>query len=198
MLILAGLLLMGCLAFFLQDVVRQVIIIPVAYLWWVLRIVYATIPQVLLWLILLVILTFSIIASLLKRYSSGRKYELLSKPAMGAVESLAGWISNSSRQGNYYRWLVANRLGKLALAMAIRIENRQPPARLEQPKTLETGTPAGIQRYLKAGLEESFVDYPLPRLPFLRRQATPFDQEIDEVVQFLETQMEAGSGQKNP
>ncbi len=46
-----------------------------------------------------------------------------------------------------------------------------------------------MQRYLKAGLDKSFVDYPLPALPFMRRKATPFDLNMDEAVEFLESRI---------
>ncbi len=189
LLIPTGLLVAIILAFFLQDVIRQAVVTPIAYLWWVLKLVYTSIPQLVLWLLLLAIIIFSVISNLLNWSAGGRTFEEPSKTAQGPVEILTGWISNSRGEGNYYKWLIANRLAKLASAMSVRLENRVLPNRPEEPEA--------VQRYLKAGLDESFVDYPLPSFPFMRRKATPFDLEVDEAVEFLESQMEAPSGQKH-
>ncbi len=58
--------------------------------------------------------------------------------------------------------------------------------------------PEAVQRYLQAGLGETFVDYPLPPFPFLRKHVTPFDHDVNEVVEFLESQMEERSGKRHP
>jgi uncharacterized membrane protein len=48
------------LAFALQDVIRESLIIPLAYFWWVLGIYYSAFPQMILWicLVLIVLLMF--------------------------------------------------------------------------------------------------------------------------------------------
>lgn len=179
----AGLLVAALLAFFLQDVIRRALVTPLAYLWWLLNLFYATLPQLLLWILLLAALLLVTSLSLLSWYSGGRKYTQPPKPVQGPVESLAGWISNTN-EGNYFKWMIAQRLGKLKLEMDLRLGSRS------------RVPPENLQRYLQAGIEESFVDYPLPPLPFIRRQPTPFDQDVEEVVDFLESELEARSGNK--
>jgi hypothetical protein len=190
--IAGGLMVAIILAFYLKDVIRQAVVTPLAYLWWALGLVFSLIPQAVLWVILLAVLFLIIIASLLKWNSPGVKYEVLSRPAKGAVETLAGWLLNAG-EGTYYKWMVANRLAKLWREVSAGLDNRHLPGRSE-----EQVLPEAVRGYLKAGLEKSFVDYPLPALPFMRKQETPFDIEVDEVVEFLESFMEAGSGQKHP
>ncbi len=73
LLISAGLLVAFILAFFLQDVIRQAVVTPLAYLWWVLKLVYSVIPQVVLWILLLAVLILIVITSLLKCISIGQK-----------------------------------------------------------------------------------------------------------------------------
>ena len=146
-------------------------------------------PRRIWWILLLAVVILSVISSLLNWNSEGRTFEESSKPARGPVEILTGWISNSGREGNYYKWLIANRLGKLARVMSVRFENRVLPDHPDEPEA--------VQRYLKAGLDESFVDYPLPSIPFIRRKVTPFDLDVDEAVEFLESMMEAPSGHKH-
>ena len=196
LLLSAGLVVAVILAFFLQDVIHRTVITPAAYLWWVLKIVYATLPQLFLWILLLVGLIFILATSLLNWYSIGRTYEEPSKPIRGAVETLAGWISRS-REGNYYKWMIANRLGKLAQEMSGHLDQRKNQALPEEREDPGRLPPEAVRRYLKSGLEESFVDYPPQKSLFRRRQTTPFDLDADEVIAFLESQMEARSGQKH-
>ena len=170
----AGLVVAVILAFFLQDVIRRIVITPLAYLWWVLNLFYAAIPQLLLWIVLLAGLVLIASISLLNWYSGSRRYVEPPKPALGPVESLSGWISKTG-EGNYYKWMIANRLAKLKREMDIRLGNR---GRVP---------PQELQTYLQAGLEKSFVDFPLPALPFMRRQPTPFDLDVNEAVEYLET-----------
>jgi hypothetical protein len=198
LLILAGLVIAGILAFYLQDVIRRAVVTPLAYLWWVLKLAYAAIPQLLWWILLLAVLILIVIISLVNWFTIGKKFEEPTRPGQGNVEILAGWVSNAGK-GNYYKWMIANRLGKLWGEMSGRPENRGRPALpAEGPSAPSQHPPEAVQRYLKAGLDESFVDYPLSTLPFMRKKATPFDLNVDEAVGFLESQMEAGSGKKHP
>ena len=177
----AGLLALGLvLAFFLQDVVRQAVVTPLAYAWWVLRLYYTSVPQVVLWILLLAGLLLVLLTSLFAWIPAGRKYEKLYKPSIGAVESLSAWIAKSG-DSTYYKWMVANRLGKLKRTLD---ESPQASARAGG------NTPEAVRRYLQAGLDESFVDYPRPRLPFLRSGPTPFDLDVEQAVEALEKEME--------
>ncbi len=197
LLISIGLLVTIILAFSLKDVIGQLVVTPLAYLWWALGLALSLVPQAVLWIILLAVLVLSVLASLIKWSSQEVKYEDLSRPAKGAVETLAGWLLNAP-EGTYYKWMVANRLAKLWREISAGVENRQLSTRSEEREPQGQPFPEAVQRYLKAGLDKSFVDYPLPPLPFMRKQETPFDIKVDEVVEFLESSMEASSGQKHP
>jgi len=190
LLILVGLLVAIILAFFLKDVVRQAVVTPFAYLWWALALVYSAIPQVVLWILLLAVIILSLITSLLTGYSRERAYEEPPISTQGPVEILAGWISNSVGEGNYYKWMIANRLGKLASELSGRAGNRGFLAGPQEKAAPGRIPSEAVQRYLKAGLKESFADYPLPSLPFMHRKPTPFDLDVQEAVEFLESQMD--------
>jgi energy-coupling factor transporter transmembrane protein EcfT len=194
-LLLVGLLVI-ILAFFLQDIIRQTVVTPLAYIWWVLKFAYSRVPQVVLWIILLAFLVLIILTSLLKWYPVGKKYDELSKPIQGPVEILTGWLKNSL-QGNYYKWMIANRLAKVWQEIAGRSEEQRLQSQPGNKAAVGQIPPEAVLRYFKAGLDKTFVDYPLPSLPFMRREATPFDIKVDEAVEFLESQMEAGSGKKH-
>lgn len=184
LLLLADLVVAAILAFFLQDVIRQAVVTPLAYLWWVLKYVYSFIPELVLWILLLAVLVLVVITSLSDWYSIGRARDKPSRPVLGPVEIMAGWVSNIG-EGNYYKWVIAHRLGKLAGEINDRMGDPGHPPSIE------------VQRYLKAGLTETFVDYPLPSFPFMPRKATPFDLDVEAAVEFLESQLEARSGKKH-
>jgi energy-coupling factor transporter transmembrane protein EcfT len=111
-LLLGVLLLVIILAFFLQDFIRQMVVTPLAYIWWVLKFAYSRVPQVVLWIILLAVLVLIILTNLLKWYPAGTKYDEKARPIQGPIEILTGWLKNS-QEGNYYKWMIANRLAKL-------------------------------------------------------------------------------------
>jgi hypothetical protein len=197
LLISAGMVIAVILAFFMQDVIRRLVVTPLAYLWWVLRLGLAALPQLVLWILLLTILVLIVFTNLLKWISIKKKPEKPARPAQGPVETLAVWLSKS-RQGNYYKWMIANRLGKLWGEMSGSTENRGRSSLPVESSAQARHPPGELQKYLKAGMEESFVDYPLPPLPFMRKKATPFDLDAAEAIVFLESQLEAYGGKKHP
>ncbi len=197
MLVSVGLVIAVILAFFLQDVIRSLVVTPLAYLTWVFKLLLSSIPQLFLWILLLAVLILLIIASLVAWIPVQKSRQKASPQSVGPVENLAGWVQKRS-QGNYYKWKIANRLGNLASEMSSRHGDWWRTDRYSQRYAPGRSVQESVQRYLDAGLEESFVNYPLPPLPFIRKGATPFDLDVDLVVDFLEDQMEAFSGHKHP
>jgi hypothetical protein len=195
-LVLLVLLIVALMAFFLQDAIQRFLVMPLAYLWWMIKTYFGVIPQVILWILLMALVVVMLISNLLSWISFGKQYQQVSRPAQGSLATLANWISNPGK-GNYYKWVVANRLGKLGIDLDVNLEKRDIPD-LPDLVTVTDQLPSElVKRYLKAGLEESFVDYPLPPLPFLRRKVTPFDLDVEQVVKYLESKMEARRGRKH-
>jgi hypothetical protein len=184
------------LALLLQDVIRRSVVTPLAYLSWVFKLLISTIPQLFIWILLLVVLILFIIASLVNWIPLRKSRQKASPQTIGPVENLAGWVQKKS-EGNYYKWKIANRLGNLAREISSRHGNWRRTEKHRESDALDQSLQESVQRYLDAGLEESFVNYPLPPLPFMRKSATPFDLDVELVVDFLEDQMEAFSGQKH-
>lgn len=175
--IIGLIILLGILAIFLQDVVRRAIIVPVSYLFWLLKYYYTTIPQFFIWILLLVIIVLQVSALIARGFNFERKGYLIRKASSSPLESLADWLHRSQR-GNYFKWRIANRLGKVAREM--------------NPSTSysEENSPGEVQRYLDAGLKESFMDYPLRSSFKKKRKTNPIDLDVDKVVSFLESQLE--------
>jgi hypothetical protein len=175
------------LAFFLQDMMARLLILPLSYLWWVLNLIYRSIAQLIFWGLLVVLVAWMALGSLYGRWPGKRLPREKGKPRRGPVETAAQQI-HRSQWGTYYKWLMARRLGKLALEILHQLQGEQ----ASLPDTDLGGqdwrpSPA-IQAYLEAGLNRSFADYPR-RAWSSSRASTPFDQDIQSVVDFLESQM---------
>ena len=173
------------LAFFLRDAVYQMVVVPLAYVIWIVQFYYSAIPQWALWTALLTLLFLAVLWSLIPEVAPARRRDVLRTPPEGQVEALAVWI-RKSRGGNYFKWQLANRLGRIArgLGQSAGSGGRFPSA------------DAAVERYLDAGLNHSFVDFPSPRNRFQPAPKTPLDVDPNQVADYLEAQMEKTSDQR--
>ena len=143
-----------------RDVVYDVVIIPLAYLLWLAKYYYSAIPQLVLWSVLLSLLFLAVLWTMIPEGRPSSRMEPRRPPPDGPVEALAVWLVKA-RKGNYFKWQLANRLGKIARRLS------EGSAALQQ---LPSGGEA-VDEYLDAGLNYSFVDFPTPRTPFERYAA---------------------------
>lgn len=189
--VLAGLFLSAILlAFILRDVVRQLIVVPLAYLWWLLRLYYSMIPQYVLWGILVVVVVYSAMKSLLPEINYRRAFPSDSKPVQGQIELLVEWLNKSQRGGSYYKWLVANRLGKDVREVLAQRDGHAVSKKFGRLEGRGWNPPQKIRDYLETGLNGSFADYPRPRLPWQTPKPTPLDADPRQIVEYLENEME--------
>ena len=170
------------LAFFLRDVVYDVVVVPIAYLLWLGKYYYTAIPQIILWMILLAILFLTAALNFVPEAQPSKRKEHIHKPAEGQVEALAVWI-HKARKGSYFKWQLANRLGRIA--------RRLNELTGQQAKT--SSNKEGVEKYLDAGLNNSFVDFATPKNRFRHSRPTPLELDPKEVVDYLESQMELRS-----
>ena len=177
------------LAFPLRGAVQVVIIQPILYVWWMLLLAYRFVPQQILWILLVVLLLYvanvSFTAKPIRRETGAEQRG----PRPGPVETLADWIRRSPH-GVYFKWEVAHILAQTAL-------NIVQLGRNNDDRKLEWDVPPApaVDRYLDAGLNTSFADYPLPPFPFQKPKPTPFDTDLVAVVEFLESQLEQNHDQ---
>lgn len=177
------------LAFPLRDAVFKVIVIPLAYVFWILGLIYRSVNQLIWWLVVLVLVLAVISHSLKPGIKPLEKVRLKTKPVVGQVETLVGWIKKTER-GIYFKWLIANRLGKIAnQVLANRATGKQ--RSFFDPLTGPDWTPdSTVQSYLEAGLHGSFADFPHKNRIFSTPEPTPLDHDVNDVVQYLESQVE--------
>ncbi len=173
------------LAYLLRDVIYQLVIVPLAYLIWLLQIYYSLIPQWLLWTALVVVLLLVVLWNLLPEVRPSKRKEPKRGESKGEVEALAVWIKNA-RRGNYFKWQLANRFGRIARGL-----NEASGRAGREPSADEA-----IEKYLDAGMNYSFVDFLGPRNRFERPPRTPLDLDVRRVADYLESQMEDTSGRR--
>jgi hypothetical protein len=179
------------LAFLLRDVVERVIIMPLVYLWWLLGLYYSILPQFFLWMLLVAAATFSAVTVLMPRFSNRGVFKPEPKPAQGQIEILVEWLKKSQRGGSYYKWLVANRLGKTAREILAQREGQPASKRFGRLNGRDWNPPRKIDDYLDNGLNGSFADYPRPRF-WEKSKPTPLDADPKQVIEYLEDGMKTG------
>jgi hypothetical protein len=186
---MAAILLAGVIAFFLRDVVERTIIEPLAYLWWVLKLYYQAFPQYLLWIVLILIGVFSAASSLIPEIPTGRE----SKPAPiiihGQIAALTEWLNKTKRGGIYYKWLIANRLGKDAREILAQRDGQAVSKKFGRLSGRGWAPPQEIDAYLETGLNGSFANYPQPH-GWKKPHPTPLDVDPLQVIEYLENEME--------
>jgi membrane protein implicated in regulation of membrane protease activity len=184
-LLLGAVIIAFALTFFFTDFVEAFIIIPVAYIFWMLGIVYRLIPQQIYWFAILVGLIYAFVVYFIQ--STGNKFDDNKSKynRRGQVEILAGMIENR-RKGVYFKWTLAHLMGEVA-AYLLSSQDRRISSKPLRGRGWNP--PAKIDAYLDAGLNKSFADYPRAGF-FSSAPKTPFDIELEPVVEFLESEME--------
>jgi len=166
----------AALALVLRGVAYDLILIPISYIGWLLGLVFRAVSELVWWTALVVIFGLMLAWQLVPELKAVGGRPPSSRPATGQVAAVALWLKRS-RTSNYFRWQLANRLGRVSRRLE-EICDRYP----------ERGGPGqAVAGYLAAGLNRSFVDFPLSRRLFQRPASTPLDLEPAEVVEYLES-----------
>lgn len=175
------------LAFPLRDAVYEMVIVPAAYALWLLGLLYHAVHQSVWWGVALLLVLLILARSLRSSGRTRERVRIKSRPVVGQVENLSHWVKRTER-GIYFKWLIANRLGKVAHEILLQRLGGRTRSYFD-PLTGPDWTPdASVQEYLEAGLKGSFADYPQRRWFFSKPVPTPFDRDVKEVLEFLESQ----------
>jgi hypothetical protein len=178
----------------LRSVVYEVVILPVAFLGFQLSIWYHSLSQGIWWWLIIALVLFMLAFSLVPAGKPGKQKIIRAKPKRGQVEQLAAELVRT-KSGQYFKWLVANRLGKLAYQILVHRESGRARSVFDPLAGEGWQPPQELQRYLEVGLHGSFADFPNPKNPFTPPVQTPLDHNVTEVVEFLESQVENGKMQ---
>jgi hypothetical protein len=180
----AVLLAAAVLAYSFAETVRDRLIAPLAYDFWQLGHYYRAIPQQIFWAGLIMVVLYLIlltVSDFTLRSGGGEKRAV----RRGPVESLARNLEQRN-QGIYFKWQIANQLAGLALDI-LKHQKRLFPGRKLRGR--DWNPPPEVEKYLDAALNTTFADYPLPRR-LGPRPITPFDADIEPVLDFLESELE--------
>jgi hypothetical protein len=175
------------LAFPLRDAVYDAVIVPAAYALWFLGLLYHAVHQSIWWGLALLIVLVILARSLRSTGRIRERVRLKSRPVVGQVENLSAWVRRTDR-GIYFKWLIANRLGKVAHEILLQRLGGRTRSYFD-PLTGPDWTPdSSVQQYIEAGLKGSFADYPQKRRPFSKPAPTPLDHDVKDVLEYLESQ----------
>jgi len=191
-LILAGMFLSALvIAFFLRDVVERAVILPLAYLWWLLGVYYSILPQFILWILLVALVVISAMTTLTPKFETRKRFQPPLLPPKGHIKETVEWLEKS-RGGNYYKWLVSNRLGRIAREILSQREGRTTGKIFGHLEGRDWNPPRNVDDYLESGLNKSFADYPRPRF-WQTPKPTPLDADPKQVIEYLEDEMKTGN-----
>jgi hypothetical protein len=186
--ILVGLLLgLALLAFVIQDFVRELLLYPLVYLYWSLRLVYEGVPGIIWWGVAIVLLMLLALKSLSK--GKGR---VQSAQAQGSTSLTRPqmWMRRikKTRHGEYFKWQLAREISQLAIAHLANQERLTLEQARDKLASGQLDLPPKIQAYLAAGaLSKSFGQYTQAesglRLPGTQ---SPLDINPDDIVSYLD------------
>ena len=180
------------LSFYLRGPIQRVIIIPLAYLWWLIKLYYRAVPQAILWVFLAIAVFVFMLRLIPLKNIILRKRKVEYNPSVGAIEDLALWVRKSPR-GIYYKWLVANRLGKNAREILAQRDGHAVNIKFGPLEGSDWNPPQEIKTYLEIGLNGSFADFPQFRSWWIwwrKPKPTPLDVDVRQVIDYLESELE--------
>ena len=177
------------LAYLMRESIDRNVIQPLIFFFWVLGIYYKSLPQALIWIILVGVIVLIEVGSFSTESRLTDRRREVRKPHQGGVESLADWLHRAP-QGLYFKWLLAQRLGKLSCELIAFNARKTAPSGHEALSDPGWDPPAAVAAYLESGLNGSFADYPRPRWFFQRPAPTPLDLDPEQAVEYIESKME--------
>ena len=180
------------LAFPFREAAYHLLVIPLAYLFWLLGLFYRSINQSIWWIGIALVTLLVLGTSLLPEIKPKREKIDLQREERGGVESLARALAKSN-QGTYFKWVVANRLGKLAHQLLSLREHGKPRAPFAPLTGEGWDPPEDVRQYLERGLQGSFADFPIANWRNLSQpQKTALDLDVKKAMEFLESQQSDG------
>lgn len=185
-----GIILAAALAYFLRDFINDKVVIPLAYLWWRIGLYYHLVPEYGWWTTVIVIVFFLVLRNFNTDEWSRGQEEVESRPVQGPLEEMTIWLMKKSNSA-YYRWLVANYLGKLARGFLIQSDGRDS----RQWDILYNGPawnpPEAVGVYMRSGLNRLSASFRSPSSMWERSQTASIDLDpAEQAVVYLESQME--------
>jgi hypothetical protein len=176
------------LAPFMQVMIEYLIIEPIAYYGWRLKRMSAIIPQEYYWLFIIASIAVVVFFSILRSIVLNQTEDQHQAPQKGQVEELANHIQRTQKS-TYFKWMMANKLAKLAVNI-LSHQNANNGDEHRDFSTVIWDPPQETKKYLETGLNSSFMEYHPKRRFFKRKRETPFDVDLNTIIDYLESEME--------
>jgi hypothetical protein len=177
------------LAPFVYRIFHSLFVEPLVYYAWVVGQMIRVIPESYYWLFIIACLGLLTSIFLVKDIHNNRKISEDILVTKGPVEFLSDHIEQSARS-NYFKWILANRLANLALQIQ-HSDNIEAINRHAIEELSADGLSQKVHDYLKTGMLSSFMDFRHNRKWWKKTSVPPFDVNINDVINFLESQMES-------
>ncbi|MBN1810417.1 MAG: hypothetical protein JXA14_01120 [Anaerolineae bacterium] len=190
------LLLTVLLTFLLQDIARDWVAIPLVRTLRLGNLFLGAVPQIVFWVLLLVIGLLVAARSLMEYKRRPRSVERVPVVYPGRVRTLLRWVQREPESA-YFRQRLAHRLTRLATELQAYRQKRAPGRFDRRLDGLDA--PPEIRAYLQAGMTLSPLGNLGPISRFTRwlrprRTASSLGCDLERVVQFLEDQLEVHHG----
>jgi hypothetical protein len=169
-----------------SRVVQELFLKTIQIFAWQIKSMMRTVPDIVFWLVSLTISGLIAFISILSIIQIRAPKDETKLPQKGPVQILAEDIGKTPKSA-HFKWAIANRLAKLALRIYSPTYEEEGRS-LRNFSNLDWSPPEEIIAYLEAG-RESFMEFRRNKALY-KQQETPFDLEIEQVVEFLETEME--------
>ena len=168
-----------------RGLVRDIIVVPILYVFWIGRFIVEAIPQSGLWscflLVTLIILSIGI--------AGKRRTKLEHRPSNPAYKGhVDGWATllRRTEQDDYYKWRLAQQLQKLTLQAIANNKGQSLKETRQQLRRGELDMPPEIEAYFQASLQSLGNLSPRRRLLGSKTAPSAFDIDPSRIVQYLE------------
>jgi hypothetical protein len=193
---LAGLILLLAvpLVLVVQEFVRDVLLVEVLRTLWIARILFESLPQLIVWGFLLLIVLLIAVKRLLLGMRFVQEAPGAEAASQGQVQHLTKRIRRASESA-YSAWSLSRILGKLIVEVLAYRQAASSDLIKQRMRTRTLDVPAEIQSYLQGGLGSGFLDAidlfsRLRQRLFASPEAFRRPSSLERIVQFLEEQLE--------
>jgi hypothetical protein len=150
-----------------------------------LTVIGRVIPQQIIWFFIILVLSYIAIGSFYGKRGKAETAPPEARPLHGSVETLAEWIQ-FRRRGVYFNWQIANLLGRI---------DRRFQESAPRGTSNRAPVPERVRAYLDAGVNTTYADHDTPSWFGLGDPV--FDIPLEQVVDYLEENMEINNERKN-
>jgi hypothetical protein len=169
-----------------RDFMNRAIVSPLLYFYWVGRLIFASIPQGIIWGIFVVGAGLLAWPTFIRRPARTRLAYFGRRNPPGRIETWQVLIGQAKKEP-YYRWKLAQNLRTVTLNALAHDERLALKVLRQRLASNELGFPPEIQAYFQASTT-SFGYFTTRRIRFLPARPKPsaLDLEPHQIVEFLE------------